>query len=255
MPTQKESQKPIESVPNMTSTSNMQTIPQTNTMNTNPIQTSMGNMPMNYSMPMSYDPSMMNSYQAPNQVSPMASSDQSYYTMMNSMDPATFNYCMQMMMQMMQNPMFMQQMQMMMNSNQQMQMMNSPQPQGMYNTTQMMNSPQPQAIFNTTQMMDPAMQNMVNNIISSSVSPPPPPSPPASLVTIPQRKPEDFTEDSIEDCKLFVGGMPSEVTEPILRQYFQQFGPVRSVTIVKNRETGASRGFGFVTFVSKLVRN
>ena len=96
---------------------------------------------------------------------------------------------------------------------------------------------------------------MVNNIISSSVSPPPPPSPPASLVTIPQRKPEDFTEDSIEDCKLFVGGMPSEVTEPILRQYFQQFGPVRSVTIVKNRETGASRGFGFVTFVSKLVRN
>ena len=240
MPTQKESQKPIESVPNMTLTSNIQTIPQTNTMNTNPIQTSMGNMPMNYSMPMSYDPSMMNSYQVPNQVSPMASSDQSYYTMMNSMDPTTFNYCMQMMMQMMQNPMFMQQMQMMMNSNQQM---------------QMMNSPQPQAIYNTTQMMDPAMQNMVNSIVSSSVSPPPPPSPPASLVTIPQRKPEDFTEDPIEDCKLFVGGMPSEVTEPILRQYFQQFGPVRSVTIVKNRETGASRGFGFVTFVSKLVRN
>ena len=57
MPTQKESQKPIESVPNMTSTSNMQTIPQTNTMNTNPIQTSMGNMPMN---PMNQMNPMMN---------------------------------------------------------------------------------------------------------------------------------------------------------------------------------------------------
>ena len=82
---------------------------------------------------------------------------------------------------------------------------------------------------------------------------PPMPSPPASVQSIPQRRPEEFTEDPVEECKLFVGGMPNEVTETILRSYFQQFGPVRSVTVVRNRETGLSRGFGFVEFLSRIV--
>mgnify|MGYP002460447420 FL=1 len=136
-----------------------------------------------------------------------------YYSMFSNMDPNTYNYYTQMMYQMMQNPLLMQQLQQL----QQMQLQMQMQLQG----------------------MNPAI--------------PPMPSPPASVQSIPQRRPEEFTEDPVEDCKLFVGGMPNEVTETILRSYFQQFGPVRSVTVVRNRETGLSRGFGFVEFLSRIV--
>ena len=47
--------------------------------------------------------------------------------------------------------------------------------------------------------------------------------------------------------------MPPEVNDVILKNYFQQFGPVRSVIVVRNRETGLSRGFGFVEFRSRVV--
>lgn len=199
-------------------------------------------MYMNSGMAGMYAQPSMGMYQQSQQSAVTPDNSSSYYTM-NAMDPATFNYCMQFMMQMMQNPMFMQQMQQMMANPSQQQMM-----QMMMQSQQVMGAPVQQQ-----QMMDPAMQNMVNSIMSASVAPPEPPSPPASLVTIPQRRPEDFTDDPVDECKLFVGGMPCEVTEAILRQYFQQFGPVRSVTVVKNRDTGISRGFGFVTFVSKIV--
>ena len=138
-----------------------------------------------------------------------------YYSMFSNMDPNTYNYYTQMMYQMMQNPLLMQQLQQLQQMQLQMQM-------------QMQ-----------LQGMNPAI--------------PPMPSPPASVQSIPQRRPEEFTEDPVEDCKLFVGGMPNEVTETILRSYFQQFGPVRSVTVVRNRETGLSRGFGFVEFLSRIV--
>lgn len=199
-------------------------------------------MYMNSGMAGMYAQPSMGMYQQPQQSTVTPDNSSSYYPM-NTMDPATFNYCMQFMMQMMQNPMFMQQMQQMMANPSQQQMM-----QMMMQSQQVMGTPVQQQ-----QMMDPAMQSMVNSIMSASVAPPEPPSPPASLVTIPQRRPEDFTDDPVDECKLFVGGMPCEVTEAILRQYFQQFGPVRSVTVVKNRDTGISRGFGFVTFVSKIV--
>ena len=74
-----------------------------------------------------------------------------------------------------------------------------------------------------------------------------------AISSVPQRKPEEYTEDPPEDCKLFVGGMPAEVNDAIFKNYFQQFGPVRSATVVRNRETGLSRGFGFVEFRSRIV--
>lgn len=47
--------------------------------------------------------------------------------------------------------------------------------------------------------------------------------------------------------KLFVGGLHPLINENVLKEYFEQFGVVKSVNIVKNR-FGVSRGFGFVTF-------
>lgn len=45
---------------------------------------------------------------------------------------------------------------------------------------------------------------------------------------------------------IYIGSMSSEVTEDDLREAFQAFGEVASVTILKDRFSGESRGFGFV---------
>lgn len=48
--------------------------------------------------------------------------------------------------------------------------------------------------------------------------------------------------------KLFVGGLSWDTGEPELRSAFESFGEVREVRVITDRETGRSRGFGFVTF-------
>jgi len=48
--------------------------------------------------------------------------------------------------------------------------------------------------------------------------------------------------------KLFVGGISWNTTEDGLRAAFEQFGEVAEATIVVDRDTGRSRGFGFVVF-------
>ena len=45
---------------------------------------------------------------------------------------------------------------------------------------------------------------------------------------------------------LFVGNFPYNTTEEQLRELFAQHGTVESVRIINDRETGMSRGFGFV---------
>lgn len=46
--------------------------------------------------------------------------------------------------------------------------------------------------------------------------------------------------------KLYVGNLPYSVTDDSLRQLFEEHGSVQSASIVMDRETGRSRGFGFV---------
>ncbi len=46
--------------------------------------------------------------------------------------------------------------------------------------------------------------------------------------------------------KLFVGNLSFQTTEDELRQAFEQYGEVVSAKIINDRETGRSRGFGFV---------
>lgn len=48
-------------------------------------------------------------------------------------------------------------------------------------------------------------------------------------------------------CRLFVGGLSWDTTEEELRKVFGQYGTVTDAFIVKDRDTGRSRGFGFVT--------
>jgi len=46
--------------------------------------------------------------------------------------------------------------------------------------------------------------------------------------------------------KIFVGNLAREVNDDDLRQTFEAFGKVESATVIKDKFTGASRGFGFV---------
>lgn len=46
--------------------------------------------------------------------------------------------------------------------------------------------------------------------------------------------------------KLFVGSLPWAVDDNTLRETFEQYGAVVSAKVIKDRETGRSRGFGFV---------
>lgn len=48
--------------------------------------------------------------------------------------------------------------------------------------------------------------------------------------------------------KVFIGGIPKEVTPSYFRSHFEQYGPVSEAILVQDRETGELRGFGFVTF-------
>ncbi|BES95795.1 heterogeneous nuclear ribonucleoprotein [Nesidiocoris tenuis] len=48
--------------------------------------------------------------------------------------------------------------------------------------------------------------------------------------------------------KIFVGGLKEDLGEEELKMYFSEFGPVSSVAIILDRDTGKKRGFGFVEF-------
>jgi len=50
----------------------------------------------------------------------------------------------------------------------------------------------------------------------------------------------------LNNKKLFVGSLPWSVDDVKLREIFSQAGNVVSAQVVKDRETGRSRGFGFV---------
>ena len=45
---------------------------------------------------------------------------------------------------------------------------------------------------------------------------------------------------------IYVGSLPSEATDSELQKAFEAFGQVLSVSIVKDKSSGQSRGFGFV---------
>lgn len=48
--------------------------------------------------------------------------------------------------------------------------------------------------------------------------------------------------------RLYVGNLPYSATEDELRSLFEQHGATSSVAVIMDRETGRSRGFGFVEF-------
>ena len=48
--------------------------------------------------------------------------------------------------------------------------------------------------------------------------------------------------------RIFVGGLDQDCDEAVLEKTFTMFGEIDQVLLIRNRETGESRGFGFISF-------
>ncbi|KAL1794780.1 hypothetical protein ACET3X_006596 [Alternaria dauci] len=55
-------------------------------------------------------------------------------------------------------------------------------------------------------------------------------------------------QTSLAMSKLFIGGLAWHTDDQALRQKFEDFGVVEEAVVVKDRDTGRSRGFGFVRY-------
>ncbi|CUM64250.1 uncharacterized protein PRCAT00001847001 [Priceomyces carsonii] len=80
--------------------------------------------------------------------------------------------------------------------------------------------------------------------LQSGQAPPLPPQPP-------QQPPQQAMPPSSmgkESGKMFIGGLNWDTTEQGLVDYFTKFGEVVDHTIMRDNNTGKSRGFGFLTF-------
>ncbi|XP_062229067.1 uncharacterized protein LOC133926911 [Phragmites australis] len=64
-------------------------------------------------------------------------------------------------------------------------------------------------------------------------------------------KEEMSSKDGPKTRKIFVGGIPSSLTEDNLKEHFSSYGKVVEHQIMLDHSTGRSRGFGFVTFESE----
>jgi RNA recognition motif-containing protein len=47
---------------------------------------------------------------------------------------------------------------------------------------------------------------------------------------------------------LFIGSLAYATTDDGLKAFFEQVGPVESARVITDRDTGRSKGFGFVSF-------
>jgi len=54
---------------------------------------------------------------------------------------------------------------------------------------------------------------------------------------------------------IYVGNLPASATEDSLKDMFTEFGEVHSVKVIMDRDTGLSRGFGFIEMSENAARN
>ena len=64
----------------------------------------------------------------------------------------------------------------------------------------------------------------------------------------PQQKDTTYT-------KIFVGGLPYHTTDDSLRNYFAVFGDIEEAVVITDRQTGKSRGYGFVSEILYIFKN
>ena len=55
----------------------------------------------------------------------------------------------------------------------------------------------------------------------------------------------------MQQNKLYVGNFPYSVDESQLREMFSSYGQIEDIALIKDRETGRSKGFAFITFATQ----
>lgn len=53
--------------------------------------------------------------------------------------------------------------------------------------------------------------------------------------------------------KIYVGNLPYSINEPQLEEGFSKFGEIVEAFLVKDRDSGRLKGFGFVTFATQAA--
>lgn len=53
--------------------------------------------------------------------------------------------------------------------------------------------------------------------------------------------------------KVFVGGLAWETPTDVMRRYFEQFGEILEAVIITDKNTGKSKGYGFVSYIYMLL--
>lgn len=59
------------------------------------------------------------------------------------------------------------------------------------------------------------------------------------------------TQKDTTYTKIFVGGLPYHTTDASLRKYFEVFGDIEEAVVITDRQTGKSRGYGFVSYTKR----
>mgnify|MGYP002378086713 FL=1 len=87
----------------------------------------------------------------------------------------------------------------------------------------------------------------MNTSASVSTSPSSPPTITNPISTLNQ----DKIEPDADAIKMFCGQIPRNMQESELREMFEQFGPVFQLNVLRDKQTGESKGCCFVTFYTR----
>ncbi|KNA01089.1 RNA binding protein [Plasmodium vivax North Korean] len=63
------------------------------------------------------------------------------------------------------------------------------------------------------------------------------------------------SESINEPFKFFIGGIPQNISNKYLIEYFEKYGPVQNAVIAQDHETKRNRGFAFVTMSSQINKD
>ena len=64
---------------------------------------------------------------------------------------------------------------------------------------------------------------------------------------------DGLLEMDSDQGKLFIGGISWESTEEKLKEYFENYGDVVQIVVMRDKTTGRPRGFGFVVFANPSI--
>lgn len=68
-----------------------------------------------------------------------------------------------------------------------------------------------------------------------------------------RKAPKTHSDDGASPGKIFVGGLAKETNLDTFTKYFEKYGEITDSVVMKDRQTGRPRGFGFITYADPSV--